>query len=69
MRTHGFNPSNEELEEMIRNVDLNKNGAVDFNEFITMMSNVMSRSGDDVSHAFKVFDRDGDGLISSEELR
>ena len=69
MRTHGFNPTDEELEEMIKNVDLNKNGAVDFNEFITMMSNVMSRSEDDVSHSFKVFDRDGDGLISSEELR
>ena len=39
---------------MIRNVDLNKNGAVDFNEFITMMSCVITRAEDDVSHAFKV---------------
>ena len=69
MRTHGFNPTDEELEEMIKNVDLNKNGAVDFNEFIAMMSTVMNRSEDDATHAFKVFDRDGDGLISSEELR
>ena len=37
MRTHGFNPSEEDLRDMIRNVDKNANGAIDFNEFIEMM--------------------------------
>ena len=32
MRTHGFQPSDEELCDMIRNVDTNANGAIDFNE-------------------------------------
>merc|ERR1712165_528191 len=67
MRTHGFDPTEE---DMIRNVDTNANGAIDFNEFIEMMVKGRAHSvEDDVVHAFKVFDRDGDGLISEEELR
>jgi Ca2+-binding EF-hand superfamily protein len=69
MKTHGFHPTEEELQDMIRNVDTNANGAIDFNEFIEMMIKRDSRIEDDVAHAFKVFDRDGDGLISEEELR
>ena len=69
MRAHGFNPSAEELCEMIRNVDTNANGAIDFNEFIAMMVKRGPNTEDDVAHAFKVFDRDGDGLITADELR
>ena len=70
MRTHGFDPTEEDLKDMIRNVDTNANGAIDFNEFIEMMVKGRAHSvEDDVVHAFKVFDRDGDGLISEEELR
>ena len=69
MRAHGFNPTENELFCMIKNFDTNWNGAIDFNEFIVMMSSRISKSDDDVQHAFKVFDRDGDGLISAEELR
>ena len=69
MRTHGFNPSEEDLRDMIRNVDKNSNGAIDFNEFIEMMLKQGINSDEDAAHAFKVFDRDGDGLITAEELR
>ena len=83
MRTHGFDPTEEDLRDMIRyklnfgqktkqfssrNVDTNANGAIDFNEFIDMMVKRRDCLDDDVVHAFKVFDRDGDGLISEEEL-
>merc|ERR1712106_663946 len=69
MRTHGFNPSEEDLKDMIRNVDKNANGAIDFNEFIEMMIKQGTNADEDAAHAFKVFDRDGDGLITAEELR
>merc|ERR1739844_239656 len=69
MRTHGFDPTEEDLRDMIRNVDTNANGAIDFNEFIDMMVKRRDCIEDDVVHAFKVFDRDNDGLISAEELR
>ena len=69
MRTHGFNPSEEDLRDMIRNVDKNANGAIDFNEFIEMMIKQGTNFDEDTAHAFKVFDRDGDGLITAEELR
>ena len=60
MQTHGFDPTEEDLKDMIRNVDTNANGAIDFNEFIEMMVKGRGHSvEDDVVHAFKVFDRDG----------
>merc|ERR1712198_89930 len=66
MRTHGFNPTEEDLKDMIRNVDTNSNGAIDFNEFIDMMVKRGNNVEEDVAHAFKVFARDGDGLITAE---
>ena len=44
MKTHGFHPTEEELQDMIRNVDTNANGAIDFNEFIEMMVKRDSRN-------------------------
>jgi calmodulin len=69
IRNHGLNPTDDELRDMIRNVDKNSNGAIDFNEFIEMMLRRDSKIEEDVLHAFRVFDRDGDGLISAEELK
>jgi len=71
MRSLNQDPTEEELNEMIEEVDLDKNGEVDFEEFVTLM-NRRSKETDieeEVLNAFKVFDKDGNGLISNTELR
>ena len=71
MRSLNQDPTEEELNEMIEEVDLDKNGEVDFEEFVTLM-NRRSKETDieeEVLNAFKVFDKEGNGLISNTELR
>ena len=63
MNLHGYEPSQEELQNMIEQVDKNKNGTVDFEEFLIMMESMREamtgdeEEEDDISQAFKVFDK------------
>jgi calmodulin len=55
-------------------VDTNNDGAVDLDEFTTLMSKKMTPSKDmeaesEIAQAFKKFDLDNDGYISSNELK
>ena len=56
---------------MINEVDADGNGTVDFPEFLTLVSRKMKEtdSEEEISEAFRVFDKDGRGFISSAELR
>jgi len=47
------------------------NGTIDFHEFMTMMSRKSEDpdSEEEIREAFRVFDRDGNGFISPDELR
>jgi calmodulin len=70
MRSLGQNPSEAELQDMVNQVDLDGNGTIEFDEFLYMMSRQM-RDGDteeDIKAAFRVFDKDGDGKITTAEL-
>ncbi|XP_072039372.1 neo-calmodulin [Amphiura filiformis] len=71
MRSLDQNPTEAELQDMINEVDADGNGTLDFPEFLTMMAHKMKDkdSDDDIREAFKVFDKDGNGFISSAELR
>ncbi|KAL5205958.1 hypothetical protein ABZP36_034167 [Zizania latifolia] len=73
VRSLGQTPTAEELEEMIRDVDADGNGTIEFGEFLALMARKAARGyGDDdeeLRESFKVFDKDQDGLISAAELR
>lgn len=71
MRSLGQNLSEEELKTMIEEVDTDKSGTIDFQEFLGLMAWKMKETDieEELVEAFKVFDRDGNGLISAHELR
>ncbi|KAI5712924.1 hypothetical protein M8J76_000884 [Diaphorina citri] len=71
MRSLGRNPSEAELEEMIREVDPEGKGIIDFPHFLELMMKKVKdvESGEELLEAFRVFDKDGDGIINVAELR
>jgi calmodulin len=71
MRSLNQEPTEQELNDMINEVDIDGNGRIDFEEFVALM-NRRSKETDteeEVINAFRVFDKDANGLISSTELR
>ena len=68
MRSVGENPTEEELQEMIDEVDANGNGTIEFPEFLTMMKAKDTDREKEIQEAFRFFDKDGNGFISAAEL-
>jgi len=69
----GEQPNDEELEDMIRAVDLNGDGEIDFEEFISLMRLRMDERQrdpeEDLRDAFNMFDADRSGYIDRDEVR
>ena len=67
----GMPVSEDELREMTNEVDIEGNGTVDFKEFIQLMARKLRDMDNEEEYieAFKIFDRDGNGLISANELQ
>ena len=62
--------SPEDVDKILECVDLNKNGYIDYSEFvIATMNEKQLLTTEKLAAAFKMFDKDGSGLISSEEIR
>ena len=73
----GMSPNKEELEILLNSVDADHNGVIDLDEFIDVMRSHLHHGTEDgaptpdeeLREAFAVFDKDGNGFISAEELK
>uniref|UniRef100_A0A4W5LC83 Troponin C, slow skeletal and cardiac muscles n=1 Tax=Hucho hucho TaxID=62062 RepID=A0A4W5LC83_9TELE len=74
MRMLGQNPTPEELQEMIDEVDEDGSGTVDFDEFLVMMVRCMKddskgKTEEELADLFCMFDKNADGYIDLQELK
>nr|ACO11495.1 Calmodulin [Caligus rogercresseyi] len=67
----GQSPTEAELQDLYVSMDTDGSGTIDLPEFIQSMAKRLARNNleDEITEAFKVFDKDGNGLISSKELK
>lgn len=61
----------DELAEILKGVDIDNNGAINYTEFIaaTLDQSIIVNENAKIKDAFRVFDKDGDGVIDESELK
>ncbi|XP_076875999.1 calcium-binding protein 1b isoform X2 [Brachyhypopomus gauderio] len=75
MRTMGYMPTEMELIELSQQINMNLGGRVEFEDFVDLMGpKLLEETADmigvkELRDAFNEFDANGDGLISTPELR
>lgn len=66
MRALDRNLTEVQLKRIIKEVDVNGNGKIDFDEFLAMMAKADSE--EEMMQTFRGFDKNGNGLINASEL-
>lgn len=71
MQSLGFEAKNQTIYQMIKDIDKDGNGDIDFDEFLDLMTSRLagSDSKEDVQKIFELFDDDKTGYISLQNLK
>lgn len=72
MKYLGVSATEKDVKAMIQVVDINKNGCVDYDEFIQMMTKTQLKplsQEEELRKTFNIFDIDGNGFISHDEIK
>ena len=67
----GYKLSNEDLKEIVKEVDSDGNGDIDYGEFAILMDTKLkdNDSDEEIAESFKIFDKKNRGLINKEDIR
>ena len=69
MRALGLNPTEEQTQNMICEVDYNRTGIIHFMEFVEVWAKFTTDFDTTIKEAFNLFDKDGSGSIDIDEFR
>lgn len=74
LHSQGYHPSESELDTMVRELDADNSGEIDFEEFVSYcvrrrMSRTTSQEANEIMDAFNYFDKNGDGFITAIEIK
>ena len=69
MRSLGQSPNDTDLRDLIKEVDVDLSGTIDFDEFKALMVSQQGNRKSRLKLAFSVFDQDGSGQITANEMR
>jgi calmodulin len=71
LRSLGHDPTEQDLTEMIKEVDNDSDSKIEFEEFLKIMNNKLKQTEteQELIEAFKIFDKEGKGLISENEFK
>merc|ERR1712237_182511 len=75
LRAMGFRPSKEELQEILKEIDEDGSGEIEFGEFCQLCAKFLVEDPDmetmkrELKDAFRIYDKKGQGYITTETLR